>query len=293
MASDPTQKPLKTEAEQQRRALRSPSVPITSRKPTPIVTVFGSCRVYTPCTILQKRGLIAMNQQNIFGYTHYTSEIIQQINILTGILKPPSRLLPFLNIAPNWSFPAPGKIDDFCENFRETDLFVVEVSSIRELTFKAFVLQINRSRELLGVDDGPQNNWWKHLTRSGVNNFSLFDESKATPLQTEIAKGLIVREQNEKDIIRDLAKLLDILRRPTLLVSHFDTDYNGNIIHQRNIVARALRKFVDGQDTAGFFDPTDLVLDAGITASLQDLGHYRTDFEDRVADSIGHMIGVV
>lgn len=254
-----------------------------SKRPT--VTVFGSCRVHAPCSMLHKSAAVELFQSNIFGFVHYTSEVIQQFELITGARPAPPRLRPFLNIPDHWRAPEHRDVASFHEQFRATDVFVVEVSSIRKLLFKALYLQINRARELLVPDDDTQKNWWTPLVRHGENRSAEYKLSTASDLQKEIVLNLKVKDQTFEDILFDMKRIKRFLRKPVLFVSHFNTDYQGKSVPQRKLIVDAIEA-VAVEAGCRAFDPTPDVLDAGLENSIQDLGHYKPEFEARIAERL-------
>jgi len=254
-----------------------------SKRPT--VTVFGSCRVHAPCSMLHKSDAVELFQSNIFGFVHYTSEVIQQFELITGARPVPPRLRPFLNIPDHWRAPEHRDVASFHEQFRATDVFVVEVSSIRKLLFKAFYLQINRTRELLVSDDDTQKNWWTPLVRHGENRSAEYKLSTASDLQKEIVLNLQVKDQTFDDILFDMKRIKRFLRKPVLFVSHFNTDYQGKSVPQRKLIVDAIEA-VAVEAGCHAFDPTPDVLDAGLESSIKDLGHYKPEFEARIAERL-------
>ena len=96
--------------------------------------------------MLHRNGLLTLANSEVYGFTHYTSEILQQIRFISGEWVPPSRLRPYMNIPQKWQFKPARPVPDI---FASTDIFVVEISSIRVVRFKSVYLQINRVRELL------------------------------------------------------------------------------------------------------------------------------------------------
>lgn len=246
------------------------------------VTAFGSCRVVTPCQILRDSGTIKLNQQNIFGFTHYAGEMFQQFRFISGDLVAPSRLLPYLNIPRHWKFPESAELSSFHEKFKDTDVFVVEISSIRRVLFKAFMLQVNRTRELLVPQEANLKEWWNPMTRFGVNDVSKIPE-ELTGTAREIAEGLKIEEQELSSISRDIQKIVRFLNKPTVLVSHFNTDRDREPIPQRTKIIRAMRSL---RDPVVVFDPTEAVLRAGIEDALLDLGHYTKSFEQKISEHI-------
>lgn len=256
---------------------------------TPRVTVFGSCRVYTPCDLLQKKGVVRLNQKNIFGYTHYAKEIYQQFEFIAGARPVPARLRPFLNIPSHWEPPAAAELSHFHSLFSETDIFVVEVSSIREVVFKSVFLQINRVQELLASEESVLAKWWKPMLRTGVNDIYAYPLDRATPVDAEVVKSLMIREQNTDQIEADIRKIMNFLEKPIIFVSHFDTDYDRTSIPQRRMIIDTLSR-VCRRPGVHVFDPTTEVLDAGLDVAITDLGHYKPTFEPHIAECIARVI---
>jgi hypothetical protein len=263
--------------------LGEPETTMDTERPT--VTVFGSCRVHEPCLMLHKSGVVRMDQGNIFGFVHYTSEVFQQFELVAGARAAPPRLRPFLNIPDHWRAPERQDIAAFRERFEATDVFVVEISSIRKLIFKALFLQINRTRELLVRDDETQKNWWAPLVRYGENRTAQYNLAAASELQKEIVTNLQVKDLTFDDLVSDMRRIKRFLRKPVLFVSHFNTDYQGKSVPQRKLIVDAMEAVaVDAGCRA--FDPTPHVLDAGLENSIKDLGHYKPGFEARIAERL-------
>jgi hypothetical protein len=152
------------------------------------------------------------------------------------------------------------------------------------LQFKAFYLQIHRTREIL-LAGGATEGWWQKLVRSGKNDFADVEHILLDPTHLEIARGLDSYEQTIKDVERSLLKIIEFVRKPILLVSTFNTDYNGNPVPQRTVLEKAMNQ-VARDVRCAFFDPTQTVLRAGITNAILDLGHYKPDFEKEIADQM-------
>jgi hypothetical protein len=253
------------------------------------VSVFGSCRVHTPCSILARTGEIRMTQRNIFGFTHYAKEILQQFELVCGARQAPSRLQPYLNIPPAWKAPPAADFSQFNAMFADTDLFVIEISSIRELMFKALFLQINRVNELVVGDDKQKQEWWKNLLRRGRNSLDLYPIELAGPVEAEVVQLLKFSEQTSRQLEADVEKIVRRAAKPILFVSHFDLNYQLKPVPQRTIIAEVLQKFDRGGTTA-LFNPTETVADAGLEKAIIDLGHYKPEFEPVIAERLGAKI---
>lgn len=254
----------------------------------PTITVFGSCRVYDPIREMEKAGRAAMNQQNIYGYVHNSREVLQQLDILSGRVEVPTRLRPFLNIRGRWAW-RPASTDSATRfRFARTDAFVVEISSIRLLRYKAMFLQINRTREILANSPELERDWWTPLLRTGTNDLAAYEASRQqdTPaVNAEVAAGAICSEQSLKSVRDDILAINELLPAPVLFVSHFNTTATGEPVRQRQLIADALQQTAAGGRIA-WFDPTPMVREAGPEQTLLDPAHYQPDFIPRVGEAM-------
>ncbi|QTL02261.1 hypothetical protein J5J86_15840 [Aquabacter sp. L1I39] len=233
--------------------------------------------------------MVKLNQKNIFGYTHYAKEIYQQFLFVSGARPVPERLRPFLNVPSNWVAPPEAELSHFHALFSDTDVFVVEVSSIREVVFKSILLQINRVQELLASDPAVLANWWKPMLRTGVNDVSAYPLDKVTPVDAEVVNSLVIREQTTDQLESDIRRIMTFLDKPIVFVSHFDTDYDRTSIPQRRMIIDTLGR-VCRRRGVHVFDPTSEVLDAGLDVAITDLGHYKPSFEPRIAECMEQCI---
>ena len=247
------------------------------------LSVLGSCRVYDPSKLLETTGRARLNQQNIFGFVHNSREVLQQLGILTGATPVPRRLRPFLNIGEKWDW-QPRSTDSALDyKFARTDCFIVEVSSIRLLRFKAMYLQLNRTRELLADNPEIDKAWWTPLIKDGRNNPEAYPVADQPAVHREIVAELSCAEQTGREVLRDAIAIAEILPRPVLFVSHFNVTESGRPIKQRQMIVDALGG-LPRRNGIGFLDPTDLVLAEGPVKALKDGAHYNPDFLPKLAE---------
>jgi hypothetical protein len=254
----------------------------------PTITVFGSCRVYDPIHEMEKAGRAAMNQQNIYGYVHNTREVLQQIEILSGQTEVPTRLRPFLNIRGKWAWHPASTNTATRYRFARTDAFIVEISSIRLLRFKAMFLQMNRTREILVTSPRLEQNWWAPLLRKGNNDAAAYHDAKdgTTPsVHAEIATGAACSEQSRNSVRDDILAINALLPAPVLFVSHFNITASGDSVRQRQVIADAMQQAADRHDIA-WFDPTALVREAGVETAILDPSHYQDTFIPRIGEAL-------
>lgn len=253
--------------------------------PSPVITVIGSCRVYDPIKAMELEGRAQLNQQRVFGFVHNTREVLQQLRLMTGEVPLAGRLRPFLNIPSHWTWMPQEEAYQLGDLFAATDCFVVEISSIRAIRFKAMYLQLNRTRELLVTNEAIERRWWQPLVRQGRNEplaYLLANTlAQMEPVNREVMQELACAEQSTAEIIKDIKAIRDVLPAPVLFVSHFNTNAENEPIEQRQTIVDAMgqarRRF-----GISYFDPTDMTLDAGPTVALLDGAHYQPQFVPEV-----------
>jgi hypothetical protein len=253
--------------------------------PSPVITAIGSCRVYDPIRAMELEGRAQLNQQRVFGYVHNTREVLQQLRLMTGEMPLAGRLRPFLNVPSHWKWLPQDEAFELGDLFAATDCFVVEISSIRAIRFKAMYLQLNRTRELLVTNEAIEKRWWQPLVRLGRNEplaYLLANTlAQMEPVHREVMQELVCAEQSTAEIVKDIRAIRDALPGPVLFVSHFNTDAESEPIEQRQTIVDAM-----GQARRRYginvFDPTDLVLDTGPAVALLDGAHYQPQFVPEV-----------
>ena len=254
----------------------------------PTVTVFGSCRVDDPIRQMEQAGRAAMNQQNIYGYVHNSREVLQQLEILSGHIDVPTRLRPFLNIRGKWAWRPTSTNTATRYRFARTDAFVVEISSIRLLRFKAMFLQINRTREILVTSPAIEKNWWSTLLRTGRNELAAYEAARGgdtTTVTDEIAAGAVCDEQSLDSVRDDILAINELLPAPVLFASHFNTTATGQPVRQRQVIIDAMEEAAAIADVA-WFDPTGLVQEIGPENAILDPAHYREAFIPKVGEAL-------
>jgi hypothetical protein len=222
-----------------------------------------------------------LNQQRIFGYVHNSREVLQQLRLLTGETPLAGRLRPFLNIPANWKWLPPEEAFVLEDLFAATDCFIVEISSIRALRFKAMYLQLNRTRELLVTNEAIDKRWWQPLLRMGRNEplaYLLANTlAQMEPVHREVMQELACSEQSAEEIVKDIKAIRDALPGPVLFVSHFNADADGAPINQRQTIVDAMAE-ASRRYGISYFDPTGIVLQKGPAVALLDKSHYQPHF---------------
>lgn len=272
------------------RDLESPPMP------KPRVTVLGTCRVYDPFEILARRGVVELANTGVYGFTHYTKETLQQLRVMHGELAIPFELKPYIT---HKKIPA-GADDNLAtpeNHLTETDLLVVEISSLKEIEFRGFYLQINRLRnELVGEREQLQE-WWRRLydkeaergpQRQARDEFLSDDLG---PLERDLVTGVEVQLQTAESMRADMEAIRRFFGGPILWVSHFDTKAlkSGAEIPLRKQLVSAAQA---GAATLGqpFFNPRQDIEQFGLTEALEDMAHYEPEFQAELASRFERML---
>jgi hypothetical protein len=267
----------------------------------PRVTVLGSCRVYDPFRMLADNGVVEINNKGVYGYVHYAKESVQQLRVMRGELAIPLELKPYITHKA-----IPKNADETLRtpenHLADTDLLVVEISSLKEIEYDGFYLQINRVREKLVKDRENLKSWWSYLYEKGIDE----PESKRRERRQFLADGMKAVERNiviwTNVTIQDAASMrldMETIRSfydgPILWVSHFDTKtLSGREIPIRMDLVRAVHAGAKAMGQ-GFFNPRKTIEDFGLDRALKDMAHYTPEFEpvlaERFRDTLPRMLG--
>jgi hypothetical protein len=261
----------------------------------PRVTVLGTCRVFDPFALLAKRGAVEVRNAGVYGFTHYTKETLQQLRAMHGELAIPAELQPYVT---HHKLPAgaDGNLATAENRLDQTDLLVVEISSLKEIEFRGFYLQINRLRgELVGEREELQG-WWKRLYdkeklgRSAAER-EPFLSGDLSPLERGLVLEVDVQLQTAESMLADMEAIRGYFGGPILWVSHFDTKglKSGVEIPLRRQLVRAAEA---GAASLGqpFFNPRRDIEEFGMAQALEDMAHYKPEFQAELASRFERML---
>ncbi len=260
------------------------------------VTVLGTCRVFDPFSILAKRGVVELRNAGVYGFTHYTKETLQQLRVMHGELAVPRALAPYIT---HKDVPA-GAGDSFGtpeNHLDETDLLVVEVSSLKEIEFQGFYLQINRLRNQLVGEREELQRWWKRLYDKeaergpGRRPRDEFLTGDLGPLERDLVAEIEVQVQTAESMRADMEAIRRYFDGPILWVSHFDTKglkSGVEIPIRKQLVASAEA----GAASLGepFFNPRAAIEEFGMAEALEDMAHYKPEFQAELATRLERML---
>jgi hypothetical protein len=226
------------------------------------VSVLGSCRVYSPVTKAIDGKNFRSGHDKTEWFTHSTKDVIQKILILNNKITLPESYVPLVINDQRRYFP-----DIHRSNFfSDTNVFVIEISSIQSNNLNGYELQ----------------QWCVRDLKNSVD-----DECK------KIANSVETKIMSLEEIIFDLNVIYDLLeRRPIVLVSHnLLKKPDGSIPKPRPVIKKALEEFALNKTNVSVFDPTEVILKNGFDSAMKDVAHYKSEFEPVIGNEILRKVG--
>lgn len=258
------------------------------------VTAVGSCRVNDPLAVLEKRGRLTCNQTGVYGVTHTSKEALQLLRSMAGELTVPSEIRPFIMDVRHCLANDPAS---YLNDLSGTDVLVVEVCSVKSVTFREWYFQLLYTRNRLWRTVPPAvKEWWEGLQRSGSDvedrSALLHNDGLPEDVSSFVREGKLTI-QSAQEIRSDVEAIGSLYDGPILFVTHFDTPRpeGGRNVPGRASLIKAVREAAS-EFGHRVYDPTADIIsyaeeNGGLTAAISNIAHYRLRFiEERVADRI-------
>lgn len=249
------------------------------------VTNIGTCRIAEPLSAAKRSKLIKRVQENIYGFVHTTKEVLQQIRFCEGEALP-DELAPYISAKgsyPEWQDQEPS------------DLYFIEISSIKEIHFNGFLLQINyldnafASRpELLQLFFRLYRQSDRPKRAAGLAEVPAFAE--ASLLEKQILLEGFVHQTSYDELRYDMAEITKILPGRVIFVSHVNVaGKDGAPIISRARLCDWLQQ-IAAEVGYELVDPTPLVVAYGRELALEDQGrdvnHYTDPFKEHYGKAL-------
>ena len=245
------------------------------------VTVIGTCRVQDTLAAVADEGSVIINNGGMDSFVHSTPEILLRLRVLLGVETYEERLLP-LQVGENKS-PRTQPIKGF--QIDDTDVFVIEISSLKTVSSQGNPLQFNEVRRHLCTPHGIFGEELATKINDAFNqrreSIGSMDHDLPDDFPTDfrpILEHLRPYIQQEQDIVNDLDEIFQLTKRPTLLVNHINVEgSNGRLITSRNRLCNIVKLYCDERRTS-LFEPTSMFETMDRTRLLmddgQDVNHY-------------------
>lgn len=247
------------------------------------ITAIGSCRVANPLRAGATTHGLKVNTSRIFGYTHSSSEALQQVRYLKGVFTPIDVVRPLLmpKIAP-----------DQHRNLvhHPSLLYVIEISSAKRAMVADNHVQWNHIARhfssFLAAPDRARSFWALASGKSERDKRAFLSRQREYRKLNETDKWLLrnmtLQHCGAARLHADIRAMLAILPN-CLFVTHCNARMpDGNRIPTRAAFISVLRWVLEDLG-ANYFDPTDEMEKFGQHQALKDergsLSHYSPRFE--------------
>ena len=253
----------------------------------PHVTAIGTCRVHLPLKKMEKEGKIILNKSPVNQYVHTTGEILQRIELLDGGRMPPKSLQKY--IFEDISLQKKHKFA-----IKDSDIVVIEVSSIKQISFGKYFLQLNRlideTKANLGRDEEFE--LWMTRLRRQIKDGQIVERGNKRIAKNpdKILNQIDSKLLDELDLERGLRKIINLLGTEILLVNHFNiSKKGGSPLQSRQRLCQMMSSLSHRLDVE-LFDPTPLVKgrkrDKMLKKDGEDINHYSELGEELAGEEI-------
>ena len=257
----------------------------------PIITVIGTCRVHHPLRNLEKRGLIKLNNGGLASFVHSTPEALLRLKVLLGVEAYDPDIIK-LQVGESDDLKLTADADF---NFSESDLLILEVSTIKAVSVDGSPLQFNEVNRHLCTPFGD----YGKVLRQNLNHAFNNRQGSVTPPDMESPKDMPLGHLNiikklhpvvmdDNLISADLDEIRKIAKIPVLLVNHINLPgKDGKLIASRDKLCNILNEYSKSKSLEIFnpstmfetYQPEILLMKNG-----EDLNHYAKDQLDTVGD---------
>lgn len=243
-----------------------------------VVTTIGTCRIADPIFAATKKRPLKRANRRVYGFVHTSREALQQIECLLDSRQIPEDLAPFIA----------GPEKTARDVLDEPDVFIVEVSTAKEIHCGEWLLQTNHMeraladvRPLVEIFNKHKQLHERDARRIELEAHPLFAE--ATPAQRHVLWEAFVRLTTRAELEQHLATINARLPAPTLFSCHIDVDaLDGTPLASRRLLCGWMREICAAAGY-NFVDPTPQALEFGRTRALanagSDVNHYAEKYK--------------
>jgi len=242
------------------------------------ITTLGTCRIADTIAASAKSRPFQVENTNVYGFAHTPKEILQQIDYLEGSKTFPQELARFMSA------------DGLFERGKrgDTNAFIVEISTLKEIIFEGWYLQINYMERALRAARGVFDAFSKlkserdlSIRRATLRAVPGFP--KLSSLDQRVVLEGYVRNGTFEELEADMVEIVRRLPGSVIFVNHINLPgANGTLIESRAQLVKWVQQICERRGYR-HFDPTPYVQEYGRDHALADLGrdlnHYTHDFK--------------
>lgn len=251
------------------------------------LTPIGSCRIVNPVKRAQPYFNFKANFKKIYGFTHTSSEALQQLRFIMGLNDIPEHLQQFIF--------KPGVKATRTEKHYQSDMYIVEISSQKKIMAFGFCLQINYlTRYYADFFSKAERarTYWSLAAQNNNEKLEAFlsaDSCYANMPEVDriLLRNIRVEQMQEHSIEQDMTDIVELLgKERVIFMTHIDAlTQSGITIPSRSRLIRDVQKIAD-RIGIPCINPTILMSAWGQKKALENNGDDLTHYTDLFGDAI-------
>lgn len=255
------------------------------------LTPIGSCRIVNPVKIAQPYFNFQANFHKVYGFTHTSSEALQQIRFMLGLIHIPEVVQPYI------FRPAIKHVDSDVHD--RSDFYIVEISSQKKIMAYGYCLQINyltRHFQEFFSNYERARIYWSLAKKGNQHNLKVYLKKEPCYVgmsvdDRELLSNIHVEQMDEQAIEHDMNEIVQLLGRDRVMfMTHVNAStHAGTLIPSRSGLIKNVETIASKMDIP-CINPTDLMRKWGQKRALErngdDLTHYTDLFGDAIVASI-------
>lgn len=227
----------------------------------PTITIVGTCRVHDTLRQVEKRGLIQVNNGNISTYVHSLPEIFLRLKVFNREKKYSADIMNLQIDRRSGT----GKEPEEGFSIEETEILVIEISSLKSIFYEDHPLQYNEVIRLLSTPHGDFGIQLRKNINHAFNNNEISISLPDTPFPNTVSEyhrqiivNLKPKLMDEQDIYEYMNQIYEYVKKPILFVNHINVEgVNGRKITSRNRLCKIIQKYCNEHNFA-LFEPSTL-----------------------------------
>lgn len=249
------------------------------------LTPIGSCRIAGPLSVAALRFGFELNCSRTYGYSHSSLEAVQHARYLQGDYHASKEIWPLISRRTDFETHKLVK-------HTKSDVYVVEICSNKQLTFRGHALQLNYLQSQFAdffSSSERSRAYWSELKIGSPKLLldSIWSGSQRRNERRFLAE-LQCRVTTDEEIARHLSELKKRFKN-LVVVTHVDAKReDGSAIPARSAYISKVKRAA-GMLGIPLFDPTPLMMRIGQNEAMingESLTHYSEKFIERLSEDL-------
>ena len=243
--------------------------------PSPLtVTVIGTCRVHHPLRAIEQEGLISLNNGGMGSFVHSSPEVLVRLKVLLGMQTYKENLLKLQVGESNEKKLNPDESFDFSNS----DILVIEISTIKAISFLNNPLQFNEINRHMCTPHGKFGKMLRHNINQSFNGRKNYVDMPEIDIPESYPIDYVEIINNLKPVVLSKKEISSLIQIPILIVNHINLPgRDGKLITSRNKLCNIINDYSEIENVPAFnpvemfkqYKKEDLLMENG-----EDLNHY-------------------